>query len=171
MWVEIEDTGIGIPASETDRIFDMFYQVEEHMTRAKGGLGMGLSIARRGIELHGGRIEVTSALGKGSCFRIALPASTDHVFIPPQTRLESAHQQTLAYGRDLARTFMAQQLMAQQLLHVSELASRLDACLDRAQSLRSREVDRACLTEARQLIQQILSEANVESGRKQPKSG
>lgn len=170
-WVEIEDTGIGIPASETDRIFDMFYQVEEHMTRAKGGLGMGLSIARRGIELHGGRIEVNSALGKGSCFRIALPASTDHVFIPPQTRLESAHQQTLAYGRDLARTFMAQQIMAQQLLHVSELASRLDACLDRAQSLGSREVDRAWLTEARQLIQQILSEANVESGRKQPKSG
>lgn len=168
--VEIEDTGIGIPASETERIFDMFYQVEEHMTRAKGGLGMGLSIARRGIELHGGRIDVESTLGKGSCFRIALPSAVDYVFIPPQTRLETAHQQTLAYGRDLARTFMAQQLMAQQLARVSELAQQLHDCLERAPSSGTGDADPECLAKARQLIQQILGETKGESGTGRPRS-
>lgn len=123
--LEIEDTGIGIPLADLDKIFGMFYQVEGHMTRAEGGLGMGLAVAQRGVELHGGRIEVDSALGQGSCFRVILPSSVEQISIPPESRLDTAHQQTLAYGRDLARAFVAQQTLAQRLNHASVLSSQL----------------------------------------------
>ena len=71
--VDVKDTGVGIPQVELPRIFDKFYQVEEHMTRRVGGLGLGLSIARRAVELHGGEIWAESALGQGSTFSFTLP--------------------------------------------------------------------------------------------------
>ena len=151
--LEIEDTGIGIPAVELERVFEMFYQVEEHMTRAQGGLGMGLSIARRAIELHGGRIEVTSTVGQGSRFRVIFPPASQQPSILPQSRLDSAHRQTLAYGRDLARTFTAQRALAQKLRRVSELGRRLEASLDGRQ-----------LEEARRVAQQITQEAAERAG-------
>lgn len=127
--VEIEDTGVGIPAAEVERIFDMFYQVEEHMTRAQGGLGMGLSIARRAIELHGGHITVSSAVGQGSCFRVVLPPATQQPGILPEVRLDTAHQQMLAYGRDLARAFTTERALAKRLRQVSQMGQQLDAAL------------------------------------------
>jgi len=71
--VDVKDTGLGIPQVELPRIFDKFYQVEEHMTRCVGGLGLGLSIARRAVELHGGEIWVESVLDQGSTFSFTLP--------------------------------------------------------------------------------------------------
>jgi signal transduction histidine kinase len=71
--VDVKDTGLGIPQVELPRIFDRFYQVEEHMTRQVGGLGLGLSIARRAVELHGGEIWAESVLGQGSTFSFTLP--------------------------------------------------------------------------------------------------
>jgi signal transduction histidine kinase len=72
--VEIKDDGIGIPPDKLTRIFDQFYQVEDHMTRRYGGLGLGLAIARVLVNLHGGRIWAESeGLGKGSIFKVALP--------------------------------------------------------------------------------------------------
>jgi signal transduction histidine kinase len=72
--VKIQDNGIGIPADKLERIFDQFYQVEDHMTRHYGGLGLGLSISRAIAELHGGRIWAESdGPGKGSTFTVALP--------------------------------------------------------------------------------------------------
>jgi len=72
--VEVRDDGIGIPPEKLDRIFDQFYQVEDHMTRRYGGLGLGLAIARVLVGLHGGRIWAESdGLGKGACFKVALP--------------------------------------------------------------------------------------------------
>jgi signal transduction histidine kinase len=71
--VDVKDTGIGIPQVELPRIFDKFYQVEEHMTRRLGGLGLGLSIAKRAVELHGGEIWAESALDQGSTFSFTLP--------------------------------------------------------------------------------------------------
>jgi signal transduction histidine kinase len=72
--LEVLDTGIGIPENELQNIFKQFYQVEGHMTRHHGGLGLGLAIARGVVELHGGRIWAESA-GKdqGACFKVALP--------------------------------------------------------------------------------------------------
>ena len=74
MQVHVADTGIGIPASEVDHIFDRFYQVEPHLTRQHGGLGLGLAIAKGMIELHGGRMWVESVEGRGSRFSFSVPA-------------------------------------------------------------------------------------------------
>jgi signal transduction histidine kinase len=75
--VAIKDDGVGIPPDSLERIFDQFYQVEDHLTREHGGLGLGLSIARSLVELHGGKIWAESpGLGKGSTFKVILPAVT-----------------------------------------------------------------------------------------------
>lgn len=72
--LEIEDTGIGIDASQIKHIFERFYQVDGSSTREYGGTGMGLALVREITELHKGKVEVFSQLGKGSRFVIALPA-------------------------------------------------------------------------------------------------
>ena len=67
--IKIEDTGKGIAEENLDKIFDVFFQEEDHMTRRYGGLGMGLSIARGLVNLHKGRIWAESeGLGKGAIF-------------------------------------------------------------------------------------------------------
>jgi signal transduction histidine kinase len=71
--VSVTDTGTGIPEGEIERIFERFYQVESHLTRHHGGMGLGLSIARGIVELHGGRIWVASEIDRGSCFTFTLP--------------------------------------------------------------------------------------------------
>jgi signal transduction histidine kinase len=75
--VAIKDDGAGIPPNSLERIFDQFYQVEDHLTREHGGLGLGLSIARGLVELHGGKIWAESpGPGKGSTFKVILPLGT-----------------------------------------------------------------------------------------------
>lgn len=71
--VTVADSGIGIPAADLPRIFDRFYQVEDHMTRRHGGMGLGLSIARTLVEMHGGQLSAESVEGKGSRFVLRLP--------------------------------------------------------------------------------------------------
>lgn len=72
--IEISDSGQGIPPEDLEKIFDVFYQKEDHMTRRYGGLGLGLSIARELVELHKGRIWAESeGEGKGSTFHVAFP--------------------------------------------------------------------------------------------------
>ncbi|HVU12502.1 MAG TPA: GAF domain-containing sensor histidine kinase [Phototrophicaceae bacterium] len=74
VWVTVTDTGIGLARDQTERIFERFYQVEDHMTRKNGGMGIGLSIARAMVEAHGGRIWATSnGLNQGSTFTITMP--------------------------------------------------------------------------------------------------
>ncbi|NUQ84334.1 MAG: GAF domain-containing sensor histidine kinase [Anaerolineales bacterium] len=73
MKVSVSDTGIGIPARELPKVFDRFYQVETHLTRKHGGMGLGLAVAKSMIELHGGRIWAESEEGKGSAFTFLLP--------------------------------------------------------------------------------------------------
>lgn len=75
IWIEVMDTGIGIAPRDCDRIFDRFFQVEPTLTRRHEGMGLGLSIAKSMVELHGGRIWVESVLGKGSRFITVLPVS------------------------------------------------------------------------------------------------
>jgi signal transduction histidine kinase len=74
VWIQIVDSGIGIPEDQLEKIFDMFHQVEDHLTRSYNGMGLGLAIARGMIEAHGGRLWAESAgKNKGSTFTIALP--------------------------------------------------------------------------------------------------
>lgn len=72
----ISDTGIGIPAEHLPHVFDRFYRVEKSRSRAGGGSGIGLTIARHLVEAHGGRIRAESrGVGKGSTFTFTLPAA------------------------------------------------------------------------------------------------
>jgi heavy metal sensor kinase len=70
--VSVEDSGLGIPAESLDKIFDRFYRVDEARSRAQGGSGLGLSIAKWIAEAHHGSISVQSTPGKGSCFTVHL---------------------------------------------------------------------------------------------------
>jgi PAS domain S-box-containing protein len=73
--VTIADDGVGIPADMLAKVFDMFTQVDRSLAKAQGGLGIGLSIVKRLVEMHGGSIAVHSdGEGKGSTFRVRLPA-------------------------------------------------------------------------------------------------
>ncbi|MFC4765893.1 ATP-binding protein [Effusibacillus consociatus] len=69
----IEDTGIGIPSSCLDKIFDRFYQVKHEKIRNTSGTGLGLSIAKQIVELHGGEMWAESVLNSGSRFYFLLP--------------------------------------------------------------------------------------------------
>jgi two-component system phosphate regulon sensor histidine kinase PhoR len=71
--VSVEDQGPGIPPHETERIFERFYRVDKDRSRALGGTGLGLSIVRNVALAHGGRVDVTSALGRGATFTLRLP--------------------------------------------------------------------------------------------------
>ncbi|MGH2619042.1 MAG: ATP-binding protein [Anaerolineales bacterium] len=73
--VFVADSGIGIPAGDIDRVFQRFYQVESHLTRKHGGMGLGLSIAKAMVEMHHGQIWCESKEGVGSLFCIMLPVT------------------------------------------------------------------------------------------------
>jgi CheY-like chemotaxis protein len=72
--VAVSDTGVGIPSESLGSVFEMFTQVRGDLDRAQGGLGIGLSLVRRLVELHGGRVSAASAgRGHGSTFTVRLP--------------------------------------------------------------------------------------------------
>jgi CheY-like chemotaxis protein len=74
--VTIRDAGIGIPAESLSTIFEMFTQVDRSLEQSQGGLGIGLTLVRRLVELHGGRVEARSeGLGKGAEFIAHLPVT------------------------------------------------------------------------------------------------
>ena len=71
--LEVADTGSGISAEDIPHIFERFYRVDQSRNPASGGAGLGLAIAKRIVELHGGRIFVHSEVGVGTCFSVELP--------------------------------------------------------------------------------------------------
>jgi CheY-like chemotaxis protein/two-component sensor histidine kinase len=73
--LRLKDTGVGIAPELLPRIFDMFTQAERSLDRSQGGLGIGLALVQRLVEMHAGRVEVISELGKGSEFVVRLPAA------------------------------------------------------------------------------------------------
>jgi signal transduction histidine kinase len=108
-WVHVEvvDTGTGIAAQDLHVIFDRFAQADSSGTRRFGGTGIGLALVKETLELHAGHIEVTSELGKGSCFHARLPKGTAHV------------RQELREGEPLARPTARRSDLAALLAPVS----------------------------------------------------
>jgi PAS domain S-box-containing protein len=73
LYFSVSDTGIGIPTEAREKIFDMFYQVENSLSRSYEGTGLGLAISKAYVELAGGKIWFTSVLGKGTIFNFTIP--------------------------------------------------------------------------------------------------
>ena len=80
VWIAVQDTGVGIPREELARIWDPFYQVESTLRRRHGGSGLGLTIVRRLVELHGGLVRAESdGEDRGSRFTVSIPIATEPV--------------------------------------------------------------------------------------------
>ncbi len=77
--VHIEDTGVGIALEHLPNIFDQFYQIDRSKRKGDKGSGLGLTIAKKIVDAHGGSIEVSSELGKGSVFTVYLPKARDKI--------------------------------------------------------------------------------------------
>jgi len=80
--VSVQDTGIGIAAEDQPKVFEEFQQVGTTTERSREGTGLGLTLAKRFIELHGGRLWVDSELGKGSIFTFAIPVAQGAPAVP-----------------------------------------------------------------------------------------
>ncbi len=88
--VTVSDTGIGIPQASLKRVFDAFSQVEETLTRQHEGPGLGLAISSRLVDLMGGRLEVDSAVGVGSCFTFTVPLEACKARVEATERVSGA---------------------------------------------------------------------------------
>jgi heavy metal sensor kinase len=75
VWFSVADDGIGIGPLDLPKVFDRFWRADQVRSRGKGGLGLGLSIAKKIVEQHGGKIAVSSVPGEGSTFTVTLPAA------------------------------------------------------------------------------------------------
>jgi signal transduction histidine kinase len=74
--VEVVDRGIGIAEEDQARLFEPFFRTDRSRTRATGGLGLGLTLARRVVEQHGGTLTIASELGHGTCATVRLPVAS-----------------------------------------------------------------------------------------------
>src|SRR4030095_12068039 len=99
--IRVRDTGIGIAADQLDRVFDMFVQLDTSLERSVSGLGIGLTLAKNLVELHGGTMEVHSAgAGQGSEFVVRLPVLAE-VPKPPTPEPASSELKTAPSRRIL----------------------------------------------------------------------
>jgi signal transduction histidine kinase len=88
--ISVLDTGIGIAAENINKLFQPFVQIDSAINRQYTGTGLGLALVKQIVELHGGRVNLTSELGIGSCFTIDLPCEPDTILasssrMPPMT--------------------------------------------------------------------------------------
>jgi len=75
--IQVRDSGVGIPSDMLPRVFDLFAQVDRSLDRAQGGLGIGLALVRKLVEMHGGRVQAQSdGANRGSTFSVRLPLMT-----------------------------------------------------------------------------------------------
>ncbi|HEY8048187.1 MAG TPA: ATP-binding protein, partial [Ramlibacter sp.] len=95
--VTVRDTGIGIPADRLESVFEMFSQVESAISRSRGGLGIGLSLTQRLVQMHGGSVKAYSeGPGKGSRFHVHLPLVQPMDGAQPGQRAPQAHADSAA---------------------------------------------------------------------------
>lgn len=93
--VDVEDTGVGIPADDLDKLFVEFQQLDASAAKKYQGTGLGLALTKRLAEAHGGRVDVRSSVGEGSTFSVILPRVT--TIVPTDTPAMDAHGES--HGR------------------------------------------------------------------------
>ena len=76
VFISIQDNGIGLSKSERKNVFRRFYQVDQKLSRSRGGCGLGLALVQHIVEAHGGRVDVSSQLGRGTTFTVSVPIAT-----------------------------------------------------------------------------------------------
>ncbi|KOP27710.1 histidine kinase [Hapalosiphon sp. MRB220] len=89
--LQVEDTGTGIEAEELPHLMKRFYQVRGVKARTHEGSGIGLALVQELIKLHSGTVEISSAVGQGTCFTVTIPLGTDHL---PSDRIQATHTLT-----------------------------------------------------------------------------
>jgi signal transduction histidine kinase len=134
--VTIRDSGIGIPPDKLDDVFEMFSQVEAALSRSRGGLGIGLSLTQRLVQMHGGSIKAYSeGTGRGSRFHVTLPLSDALAADPPAAAPIAADagaprlRVLVADDNDDAAATLAAllELMGHEVRHVNDGAAALQA--------------------------------------------
>jgi PAS domain S-box-containing protein len=110
--LSVQDTGIGIAPHKLDRVFEQFTQADGSTTRVYGGTGLGLTITKRLVEMMGGRMKVSSTLGKGSTFTALIPLPIDHkaVIIPVNTGALAGKRALIVDDIDVNCTVLCRQL-------------------------------------------------------------
>ncbi len=106
--IEVRDTGPGLPEEARERVFEAFRQLDAGSDRRHGGSGLGLAITRRLVDAMGGRVEIDSEEGRGSCFSVVLPLGGG----PPRRPLRAPQQPVLLVGSGLALDAVEAQLRA-----------------------------------------------------------
>lgn len=109
--IQVSDNGIGIPAEMQSKVFQLFAQVESHLDRAKGGLGIGLALVKQLVTMHGGTVEAKSAgAGKGSVFTVRIPLAqrsaqpVDQAPKPTEAKLTGLNVLVVDDNVDVAQT-------------------------------------------------------------------
>jgi signal transduction histidine kinase/putative methionine-R-sulfoxide reductase with GAF domain len=105
--LRVEDTGIGIPKNQLEKVFERFYQVDSSLARRHGGTGLGLAICKSIVEWHGGRILAESEEGRGSCFTVVMPRRTaPRVSVRPVPRPIAAAEDVLKLAIEMVAEVM-----------------------------------------------------------------
>jgi CheY-like chemotaxis protein len=137
LFIEVADNGVGISSELLPRIFDLFVQSNRTLDRSQGGLGIGLAVVKRLIEMHGGRVTAKSeGLGQGSCFEICLPLiAAPAAPAPPLQKAGAPARRILVVDDNVdAAHSLAQVLQLDG--HESEPVYGAVEALERAQSFR-----------------------------------
>ena len=102
--LQVRDTGVGIPATHREQVFERFHRIESTQARTHEGTGIGLALVQELVKLHGGTVQVESAVGAGSTFTVTIPSGTEHLpaeRIHAQQPLVSTAVRAEAYAEEL----------------------------------------------------------------------
>lgn len=102
IWLEVEDTGIGIPEDKLGAVFERFVQVDDKHTRRQEGTGLGLAMVKQLVKLHGGKVTVRSTLGQGTTFHVELPKRCDSKTVERRQAVGRRTEDQITHARTAA---------------------------------------------------------------------